>query len=280
MNNEMAPEHAQSPPPFETFNTTTQESQAEEQPIAKATPAAESTASPTPSKSRGQKTPLGMMQFSEHYRVTRTINKFLISEKASVVATQDRVEKLYQLREECIATAEKEGKGSLRENFPSQMNEDEERTLVVKHFSEYISGFKAPVEGNRSVGLMRSQTLRQDHTRSEEVNKDDPEPEPVRRRVKGEVKEGSRDSLAAMSKMPKSGVVAGMTITRGFRDARLAVGSKSKTSAERIWKQIGGKWTPLPSFSLKAAESGFAKRKLESVDPEIEGKKVKLEAEV
>lgn len=209
------------------------------------------------------------------YMSRRTAER-IRNDKAGIVAHQDRVAKLFQLRDDRIALAEKQGKGSLRERFPSEMSEDDERSVVVRNYADYISGKTAPMGVNRLAGSSQKQSFHR-RPRDQDIDEDDDEPTPTRplKRLKQEVKDDddSSDALPNEDELSKSGVVAGMAITRGFYDARFAR-PEPKASVNSMWKVIGGEWTRI---LLLSASTGSQKRMSECAGSEIGRKRAKVE---
>lgn len=278
----MGAEQMQSPPPSETTDFEMPDVKGEEQSMETAAPVAESATSvaspPVPSNRRAVSNMTELRRI-ERYRVTLAVKRFLKSDKSALVGRNDRIDMLYEIRDKCIADMERAGMGSMRERFPADFNEEEDRSRLVKVFSEYISSRDSPLSGKAPQKLVQGsmgRAVQQGKSMAGEVNQDDEEPEPVRWKIKKEIKEEPRDDLVDVPEISKSGMVAGMAIMRGFRDARMAVDPAPKTSIARIWKQIGGKWMPMPSFST-GATTGSTKRKSESVDREGGRKRVKLE---
>lgn len=194
----------------------------------------------------------------ERTRVTKALRLHVGSSKASMVNPKDRIQKLYQLHNECIAEAEQSGKGSMRQDFPTEANKKEERCKIVKDFAPYISNLEAPYQENVLFGLKRGQAFDRDNTNVTDANEDDEEPAPVNFGIKHEPEEdingddGSR-ALLRFSSTPTSRLLASMAITRSFSDASLAVNSAKALVPARKWRRINSKWMPLSVPKVRRA---------------------------
>ncbi|CZT21051.1 uncharacterized protein RCC_06912 [Ramularia collo-cygni] len=288
MDSKMASEQILSPPPSDATKEGTSESSSDIQstrsqsPAAEdsvpgnestvsATPATENMADPTPTNDHRSEADFRERRRKERCAVTRGVNKLIKSIKGPMVDPKDRTDLILKERKKCIKDLGLSGQASARECYPSEYDEQEEINRLLKNCFEYVNALeKAPATFENPQ--------KKESYRATEQNEDDEEvvtykPPNIKREAVDD--EGSRTSVAQVSEILSSKIVAGMAITRGFGDARLAADSSTERSAPRSWKFIGGRWVPIPPLSCKFS-GGSTKRKLESADREDGGKKTRM----